>query len=83
MSGSAAPESAPRKGSLRDLLPRLFREKKLGAVGLIIVLVFFLVGVFADVLATHDLRDQNLSAARSKDHRPSFHWAPTNLDATC
>ena len=52
-----------RKGSLRDLLPRLFREKKLGAVGLIIVLVFFLVGVFADVLATHDLRDQNLRRA--------------------
>ena len=63
MSGSAAPEAAPRKGSLRDLLPRLFREKKLGAVGLIIVLMFFLVGVFADVIATHDLRDQNLRRA--------------------
>ncbi len=63
MSGSAAPKVGPRKGSLRDLLPRLFREKKLGAVGLIIVLVFFLVGVFADVLATHDLRDQNLRRA--------------------
>ena len=52
-----------RKGSLRDLLPRLFREKKLGAVGLVIVVVFLLVGVFADVLATHDLRDQNLRRA--------------------
>ncbi|MDE0211119.1 MAG: ABC transporter permease [Boseongicola sp. SB0673_bin_14] len=44
---------------VRDLLGRLFREKKLGAVGLIIVLVFLLVGIFADVLATHEIYKQS------------------------
>ena len=52
-----------RKGTLRDLLARLFREKKLGAVGMIIVLVFLLVGVFADVLAPYDIRERNLKHA--------------------
>ena len=67
MSGpeTAAPEAAAsaRRGTLRDLLPRLFREKKLGAVGMIIVLVFLLVGVFADVLAPADIRERNLKHA--------------------
>lgn len=42
-----------------QVLKRLFREKKLGAFGLIIVVVFLLIGIFADVLATHDIFDQN------------------------
>ena len=42
-----------------QILTRLFREKKLGAFGLIIVVVFLLIGIFADVLATHDIFDQN------------------------
>ena len=49
-----------RKSLLRQTLSRLFREKKLGAVGLIIVVVFLLVGVFADVLATHGMLDHNV-----------------------
>ena len=67
MSGpeTSAPRAAAsaRRGTLRDLLPRLFREKKLGAVGMIIVLVFLLVGVFADVLAPYDMRERNLKHA--------------------
>ena len=67
MSGpeTSAPRAAAsaRRGTLRDLLPRLFREKKLGAVGMIIVLVFLLVGVFADVLAPYDIRERNLKHA--------------------
>ena len=51
---AAIPE---RKGILRDFLSRLFRERKLGAVGLIIVVVFFLVGIFANLLAPHGMLD--------------------------
>jgi peptide/nickel transport system permease protein len=43
----------------REIFSRLFREKKLGAVGLIIVVVFLLVGIFADVIATHEIYKQN------------------------
>ncbi len=52
---------ARRSGTkmVRETLSRLFREKKLGAFGLVIVVVFLLVGIFADVLATHDIYKQN------------------------
>ena len=49
-----------RTSLLRQTLSRLFREKKLGAVGLIIVVLFLLVGIFADVLATHGMFEQNV-----------------------
>ena len=57
-----APAAAQRAPAslLRQTLSRLFREKKLGAVGLIIVVLFLLVGIFADVLATHDMFEQNV-----------------------
>ena len=49
-----------QKGGLRNFLSRLFREKKLGALGLIIVTLFLLVGIFADLLAPHELRKRKL-----------------------
>ena len=49
-----------RTNPVRQTLSRLFREKKLGAVGLVIVTVFLLVGIFADVLATHGIFEQNI-----------------------
>ena len=55
-----APEQRGGNTLLRQTLSRLFREKKLGAVGLIIVVVFLLVGIFADVLATHGMLDHNI-----------------------
>ena len=45
--------------STREILSRLFREKKLGALGLIIVVIFLLVGIFADLIATHEIYKQN------------------------
>ncbi len=46
-----------RKGAFLTFLSRLFREKKLGAFGLIIVIIFFLVGIFADFLAPYGLQE--------------------------
>ena len=51
---SAAPrsEAVPHKRSFaRDLIKRLFRERPLGAWSGVVVLVLFLVAIFADVLA--------------------------------
>ena len=53
-------EQRTRNALLRQFFSRLFREKKLGALGLIIVLAFLLVGIFADVIATHGMLDHNL-----------------------
>lgn len=52
--------AAPR-AAFADLLRRLFREKPIGAAGAILVLVFLLIGVFADQLAAYGMRDQDLS----------------------
>jgi peptide/nickel transport system permease protein len=51
---------AKRKGALRVFFSRLFREKKLGAAGAVIVLLFFIVGVFADVLAPRGMTERKL-----------------------
>ena len=53
-------EQRTRGEPLRQFFSRLFREKKLGALGLIIVLAFLLVGIFSDVIATHGMLDHNL-----------------------
>ena len=49
-----------RRKPFREFLSRLFREKPLGALGGIIVLVFLFVGIFADSLATHGMLQRNL-----------------------
>ena len=51
---------AGKKGRLQEFLSRLFREKPLGAAGLIIVIVFLFVGIFANVLAPHGMNNNNL-----------------------
>ena len=56
-------------GALRDFLLRLFRDKKIGATGLVIVLVFLIVGVFADVLAPYGMPDRQLANRRSPPSR--------------
>jgi len=43
------------------LLRRFAREKRIGAISGILVLLFLLVGIFADLLAPYGLRDQELS----------------------
>ncbi|HEX2465889.1 MAG TPA: ABC transporter permease [Thermoanaerobaculia bacterium] len=62
----AAPRSlepaieAPARGPLAELTVRLFREKKLGAAGGVIFLVFLACAVFADVLAPHGANEVDL-----------------------
>ena len=51
--------AAARRG-IAVLFRRLFREKPLGAAGMIVVLAFFLTGVFAGQLAPHDFADQDV-----------------------
>lgn len=49
---ATAPRPAPRpQSSLGEFISRLFREKPLGAFGLLVFLVMLLTGVFADVIA--------------------------------
>ncbi len=50
-------EEAKRRSFLADLFIRLFREKPLGTVGGIIVLVLLLVGVFAGLIAPYGYND--------------------------
>jgi len=52
--------SSPRDKSKRpklvmDLIRRLYREKPLGAIGGIIIILFLLTGIFADFLAPYDM----------------------------
>ena len=44
-----------RRGSFREFLYRLVKEKKLGFLGAIIVILFFLIGVFAPLIAPDDV----------------------------
>ena len=49
-----------RRGRLADFLIRLWREKPLGTACGMIVLLFIVVAIFADVLAPHDYRKRHL-----------------------
>ncbi len=60
-----------RHSFLVDLLIRLWKEKPLGTIGLVIVLVLLLAGIFADFLAPYDIGDidlQNMLAPPSSQH---------------
>ena len=45
----------PARGPVPPFLIRLFRDKPLGAAGLVIVVIFLLCGLFADVLAPYGM----------------------------
>ena len=53
--------AATRQHRLWELLRRFVREKRVGAISGVLVLLFLLVGIFADQLAPYGLRDQELS----------------------
>ncbi len=53
--------AATRQHRIWELLRRFAREKCIGAISGILVLLFLLVGIFADLLAPYGLRDQELS----------------------
>ena len=69
----SAVTSTEHKGRkpFREFFSRLFREKPLGALGGIIVLVFLFVGIFADSLATHGMLQRNL---KHRLEGPSFQF---------
>ena len=54
---SSEPE---RRGWFTDFLIRLWREKPLGTACGVIILLFIVVAIFADVLAPHDFRKRHL-----------------------
>lgn len=65
-----------RRIAFLTFLARLFREKKLGAIGLIIVVVFFLAGIFADVLAPYGIME--FSMANRMKGPMAGHWLGTD-----
>ncbi len=72
-----SPDMLPAgKGAFLTFLSRLYREKKLGAIGLIIVVVFFLAGIFADFLAPYGIMEFDM-ANRMKGPMAG-HWLGTD-----
>lgn len=85
--GAAGPAIAKRRHPVVDFLARLVRTKPLGTISAIIVMVFFFVGVFADVLAPYEFNQQKTATQEdgTRGERferlasPSFkHWLGTD-----
>jgi peptide/nickel transport system permease protein len=56
MSALASPAPVTlTQGGFRLFVTRLFREKRLGAIGAVVFLIFLLCGIFADVLAPYGM----------------------------
>ena len=68
-----------RRNPLTDFLTRMVRTKPLGTASAVIVLVFFCVGVFADVLAPYDFNQQKVQLEDGTNQRFQF-LAPPSLD---
>ena len=49
-----------RRSAFMDIIIRLFKEKPLGTVGLFIVLILLITGIFADVLAPYEMNKIDL-----------------------
>lgn len=65
-----------RRNAWLNALFQLFRTKPLGAAGFVIVVLFLLMAVFADLIAPYDYREQNLRDALLS---PSVkHWLGTD-----
>ena len=61
--GTAVPSKQEEKkhhGFWFDLLRRLIREKPLGTFGLVIVIILFIVGIFANLLAPYGMNEVHL-----------------------
>lgn len=52
---------APTRGRVANFFIRLFREKPLGAAGLLIFVLFLLCGIFADLLAPYGMNQISMS----------------------
>ena len=55
-----APPVQQRRNQYADFFKRLVRTKPLGTVSAVVVLVFFVVGVFANFIAPYDYNDQKI-----------------------
>ena len=66
-----------RRSRLADFFTRLVREKPLGTIGAIIVLILILVAIFADVLAPYGYYENTPGGQADWHHRPSICWGPT------
>jgi peptide/nickel transport system permease protein len=62
---SAATQAAPvlpaERGPVASFFIRLFREKPLGAVGFVVVLIFLFCGIFADLIAPYGMNQVSMS----------------------
>ena len=59
---AAAPKEKKHLPFLLEVVVRLVKEKPLGTVGGVIVLLLFLVGIFAPLIAPYGFNTQELSA---------------------
>lgn len=57
---SSTTQARGRKWWLTDFLSRLFREKPLGAIGAILVLIMLIAGIFADWIAPFGVNDLHM-----------------------
>lgn len=58
----AASKAASRPNACWRFLSKLFREKRLGAIGAVVAMVFLFVGLFADVLAPYGMNEVDMGA---------------------
>lgn len=57
MTDAKNPQRPKRRSGFADLMLRLFREKPLGAFGLVVAVLLFLTGIFADFLAPYGMNE--------------------------
>lgn len=58
----AGRKSAPRSSAFWRFVSKLFREKRLGAIGAVVVVAFLFVGFFADVLAPYGMNEVDMGS---------------------
>ena len=58
----AASKAASRPNACWRFLSKLFREKRLGAIGAVVAVVFLFVGLFADELAPYGMNEVDMGA---------------------
>ena len=68
-------------GAARALVRRFIREKRLGVVGAVIVLLLLVFGIFSELLAPYGMDEKSLPTG-SRRRRPSTCSAPTRSAGT-
>ena len=84
MSGLSVEEVRVKKsrGHIADIFVRLIKEKPMGLLGGVLVMILFLTGIFADILAPYGYNDMVL-AARLTPRLRSLFWALITWAVTC